>query len=314
MTHTLLECLLAGDPALARLTRKYLLDTQTPYVTQGWIGAFLERFDPQTGRWGRGIYGPKWISTFYTMRDLAALEIDPLHPIYQKGLDTLLESLMDLRHLEGRDLCVAAMFASLLAYGQRESWQILPLIRYLVDHAQPDGGWNCGMFSHDTKKSSVHTTISVLEAFAGCEAGGVSGLPEEMRDQAACGREYLLRKGLMRRETDGSLILPQITRFHFPDRWHYDVLRALLYLANARFPIDPRMNEAMDLLKDQFRRGYLLRGSAYSGLVHFPMETGRIGMMNTLRGLRVLRQYDPQLCARLLEQPLPAAVGPAIRK
>lgn len=91
------------------------------------------------------------------MRDLAALEIDPLHPIYQKGLDTLLESLMDLRHLEGRDLCVAAMFASLLAYGQRESWQILPLIRYLVDHAQPDGGWNCGMFSHDTKKSSVHT-------------------------------------------------------------------------------------------------------------------------------------------------------------
>ena len=50
MTHTLLECLLAGDPALVRLTRKYLLDTQTPYVTQGWIGAFLERFDPQTGR------------------------------------------------------------------------------------------------------------------------------------------------------------------------------------------------------------------------------------------------------------------------
>ena len=201
MTHTLLECLLAGDPALARLTRKYLLDTQTPYVTQGWIGAFLERFDPQTGRWGRGIYGPKWISTLYTMRDLAA-----------------------------------------------------------------------------------------------------------------CGREYLLRKGLMRRETDGSLILPQITRFHFPDRWHYDVLRALLYLANTCFPFDPRMTEAMDLLKDQFSRGYLLRGSAYSGLVHFPMETGRIGMMNTLRGLRVLRQYDPQLCARLLEQPLPAAVGPAIRK
>ena len=314
MTHTLLECLLAGDPAAARQTRNYLLDTQTPYVTQGWIGAFLDRFDPQTGRWGRGIYGPKWISTFYTMRDLAALEIDPLHPVYQRGLDTLLENLMDLRHLEGRDLCVAAMFASLLAYGQRDSGQILPLIYYLMDHAQPDGGWNCAAFSHHTEKSSIHTTISVLEAFDGCEAGGVSGLPDGVRDQAARGREYLLRKGLMRRETDGSLILPDITRFHFPDRWHYDVLRALLCLANVRFPFDPRMNEALDLLKTQFRRGYLLRGSLYSGLVHFRMETGRIGLMNTLRGLRVLRQYDPQLCARLLAQPLPAAVCPAFKE
>ncbi len=83
------------------------------------------------------------------------------------------------------------------------------------------------------------------------------------------------------------------------------MLRALLYFASVRHPFDPRMGEALDLLKTRFKRGYLLRGSAYSGLTHFRMETGRIGRMNTLRGLRVLRQYDPDLCARLLRQPVP---------
>ena len=90
---TLLETLVSADPAVARMAKKYLLDEDVPYTQQGWIGDFLERFDPETGRWGGGIYGPKWISTFYTMRDLAALEIDPAHPVYQRGLDTLLRRL-----------------------------------------------------------------------------------------------------------------------------------------------------------------------------------------------------------------------------
>ena len=64
------------------------------------------------------------------------------------------------------------------------------------------------------------------------------------------------------------------------------------------------MGEALELLKAQFKRGYLLRGSSYSGLLHFKMETGKIGNMNTLRGLRVLKQYEPELFEKLLHQPL----------
>ena len=303
--NTLLDCLLSGDPAVARMARRYLLDTETPYVTQGWTEAFLERFDPDTGRWGKGIYGPKWISTFYTMRDLASLEIDPGHPVYQRGLDTLLEKLMDPARAEGHDLCVVAMFAGLLAYGRRDAALIRPLLLCLSRHRQPDGGWNCDSIRRDTRKSSVHTTLSALEAFADCGATGGVPLAEELRGMAESGREYLLRKRLLRRESDGALILPRVAEFHFPTRWQYDALRALLYFASVSHPFDPRMAEALDLLKARFRRGYLLRGSAYSGLTHFRMETGRVGRMNTLRGLRVLRQYDPDLCARLLRQPVP---------
>jgi hypothetical protein len=72
------------------MARKYLLNLETPSVTQEWIGTILERFDQLTGQRGNGIYGPKWISTFYTMRNLASLEIDPDHLVYQRGLDTLL--------------------------------------------------------------------------------------------------------------------------------------------------------------------------------------------------------------------------------
>ena len=155
----------------------------------------------------------------------------------------------------------------------------------------------------------ISVNISAIELLQPDFAGRLLGLIGSMRVDPAC-------VGIEITESVFSSDYEEINRIilRLREAGIHHVLRALLCLANARFPFDPRMNEALDLLKDQFRRGYLLRGSAYSGLVHFPMETGRMGLMNTLRCLRVLRQYDPQLCARLLEQPLPAAVGPAIRK
>ncbi|NLO97538.1 MAG: hypothetical protein GX091_05660, partial [Peptococcaceae bacterium] len=86
-----IDFLLAGDPSVRRLTEKYLLDQAVSYTDQGWIHEFLSRFDTEKGTWGNGIYGPKWISTFYTLRDLMSLEIDPNNPLYQQGLNTLVK-------------------------------------------------------------------------------------------------------------------------------------------------------------------------------------------------------------------------------
>ncbi len=106
----------------------------------------------------------------------------------------------------------------------------------------------------------------------------------------------------MRRVTNGELILPDIQTFHFPTRWKYDVLRALLYFAESGVVYDKRMDEAMELLSSKFRRGYLLRGAAYPGREHFRYETTRAGAMNTLRGLIVLKAYDPDLYRTLLRK------------
>jgi hypothetical protein len=109
----------------------------------------------------------------------------------------------------------------------------------------------------------------------------------------------------MRRETNGELIFSTITEFHFPERWKYDVLKSLVYFASVGHTYDPRMAEALDLLKARLYKGYLGRGSAHGGRLHFKMETGKLGSMNTLRGLRVLKTYDPETYRKVISMEMP---------
>jgi hypothetical protein len=53
-------------------------------------------------------------------------------------------------------------------------------------------------------------------------------------------------------------------------------------------------------LKNKFKKGYLLKGPTYTGKHHFKMETGKIGTMNTLRGLIVFKKYDPEEYNRII--------------
>ena len=158
-------------------------------------------------------------------------------------------------------------------------------------------GWNCAICwnngEHVPKVSSIHTTLSVLEAYRDYVNAGYVTHREMVTTQQNKGNEYLLRKSLMRRENDGALIFNHIDAYHFPTRWKYDYLRALLYFTSIEHPFDPRMKEAIELLKHKISKGYLGRGTTLSGRLHFVMETEKIGYMNTLRGLVVLKFYEP---------------------
>lgn len=295
-----IDFLLEGDPSVRRLTQKYLLDQETTYTDQGWIHDFLSCFDSEQGTWGNGIYGPKWISTFYTLRDLMSLEIDPKHPIYQEGLQTLIAHMWNPDEFMEDDVCVVAMLVSLLTYGRYDPSPIAEMMQYLIRKQLPDGGWNCVSAYRTALHSSIHTTLSVLEAYRDYEREGYREELERVREQAKEGQEYLLRKRLLRRESDGELIVPYITQFHFPTRWKYDVLRALVYFTSIQYPYDPRMEEALELLREKIKKAYLTKGTTYSGRLHFSMETSRIGRMNTLRGLQVLKYYDPDYYNKLI--------------
>ena len=83
--------------------------------------------------------------------------------------------------------------------------------------------------------------------------------------------------------------------FSFPTRWHYDVLRALEYFRSAGGPPDPRLAEAIELLRSkQQPDGTWLLENTHPGQIHFELEDGdgRPSRWNTLRALRVLRWYD----------------------
>ncbi|HCJ58663.1 hypothetical protein SDC9_161981 [bioreactor metagenome] len=98
-----------------------------------------------------------------------------------------------------------------------------------------DGGWNCAWDSVHNRSTvgSVHTTISVLEAFADYEKNG-----------------YDYR--------------PDIISFHYPCRWKYDCFRALEYFVHIGYPYDNRMQNAINLVKTALKRGYINRGKSYS--------------------------------------------------
>lgn len=300
----ILDVLLDSDPAVKRQTEIYLLDRQSTYTVHGWLGNFLLHFDTETKTWGNGIYGPKWISTFYTMRDLTSLEIDPHHSIYQQGLSTLVFRLWRSNLSVKDDVCVVAMLVSMLSYGNYSPAVIDDMVNYLLKSQLSDGGWNCAATRGSSNKSSIHTTLSVLEAYADYEKHGYTNLLAAIRVQTPHGQAYLLERNLMRRKSNDEIILPSIVQFHFPTRWKYDVLRALSYFAAIDYPYEPSFSEGLALLKKKFERGYLSKGPTYSGRLHFQMETTKIGTMNTLRGLRVLKRYDADFFNEVIRREL----------
>jgi hypothetical protein len=115
------------------------------------------------------------------------------------------------------------------------------------------------------------------------------------------GQEYLLERRLFRRQSTGEVIErdrkgnTSWTRFAFPTRWHYDVLRGLEYLRRAGAAPDERVAEAIELVaskRDGDGRWPL--ETRHPG--RMPVETddgeGRPSQWNTLRALRVLRWHE----------------------
>ena len=79
----------------------------------------------------------------------------------------------------------------------------------------------------------------------------------------------------------------------FPSRWKYDILRALDYFQFAGINYDPRMQDALDILKKKQRKDNKWPVQAkHPGQTHFDMEkTGGPSRWNTLRALRVLKHF-----------------------
>jgi hypothetical protein len=108
------------------------------------------------------------------------------------------------------------------------------------------------------------------------------------------GREFLLVHRLFRSHRTGAIIKPVFTRFAFPPRWHYDILRALDYFQAVGAPRDQRLAEAIAIV--QSTRGDDGRWSLqnyWKGKTYFELERlGAPSRWNTLRALRVLKWWD----------------------
>jgi hypothetical protein len=142
-------------------------------------------------------------------------------------------------------------------------------------------------------RSSFHTTINVLEGVLTHEraSGGSAGSLAARRR----GEEYLLERHLFRRKSTGEVAVPWWLQFSFPVHWYYDVLRGLDYFRSTGAPSDPRMGEAIELVRSKRQPdGAWLLENTHPGAVHFELEDGdgKPSRWNTLRALRVLEWWE----------------------
>lgn len=293
--------LLDGDPAIRWQTMNDLLDREPSTVQRerariartGWGRQLLDRQDPE-GTFAKALYSPKWVSTAYSLLLLWRMGLPPTNAAGRKAVACLWDpvdidggvSLPNASYAP--DICISAFWLTLGAYFDHDDSRVPAVVDWVLANQLADGGWNCDSVRTGSTHSSFHTTIQVLEAFAQIDDSG-------LEDAAARGREFFLAHRMYRSHRTGEMAHPAYTKFSFPPRWHYDVLRGLDYFREVNAPMDGRLDDALDLLRSKERKdGRWPVQNKHGGRVWFDMETGRqSSRWNTLRALRVLRWATP---------------------
>ena len=304
-----IQWLLAGDPAirwqalrdLAGANESLVQRERAKVARQGWGARLLARQD-SNGRWGHGLYSPKWTSTTYSMLLLRDFGLPPANRQASRACKLLLEQGLQpdggfdygvwAEWTHRSETCVTGMVLSLLAYFNYDDARLDGALNLLLEEQMPDGGWNCRRYQGATH-ASVHTTISVLEGLRCFELNFQRKLGA-VRVAQSRGREFLLAHRLFRSHRTGEVIKPVFLRFAFPPRWHYDILRALDYFQSTNAPRDPRLEEAIDMVRHARQSdGRWLLQNSYKGKTHFTLERlGQPSRWNTLRAWRVLKWWD----------------------
>jgi len=303
-----LDWLLDSDPAIRWQALRDLTDAPQQTVATGRARVANEGWDARllalqgaAGQWAGGALFPNgkwnrnepqaWTATANVLVDLQNFGVDPRDEKVIRAL-TKVRANCRWEHagqpfFSGEvEPCINGMVVALGAYFSQD---VNEVVARLLDEQLEDGGWNCEAESGSVR-SSFHTTIRVLEGLLAYERA--TGGSSESIAARRRGEEYLLERKLFRRKSTGEVVDPVWLQFSFPTRWHYDVLRGLDYFREAGDQPDPRMNEAVDLLrsKRQPDERWLLENS-HLGAIHFALEEGddRPSRWNTLRALRVLR-------------------------
>ena len=306
-----LDWLLDSDPAIRWQVLRDLVNAPPDVVaaerarvaTEGW-GARLLALQGEDGLWEGGALFPSrmfdmqdgqpWTATAYSLEYLYDFGIDPRSDRVRRAVAQVREHCRwehaGQPFFSGEvEPCINGMTVVLGTYFEQD---VDDIVTRLIDEQLADGGWNCEV-ENGSIRSSFHTTIRVLEGLLAHERA-TGGSPERTSARGR-GAEYLLERKLFRRKSTGEVADPAWLQFSFPTRWHYDVLRALEYFRAVGDRPDPRLEEAMGLLRSKRQpAGTWLLENTHRGAIHFQMEEGdgRPSRWNTLRALRVLRWYD----------------------
>src|SRR5581483_5015939 len=317
------DWLLDSDPSIRWQVMRDLLGTPEPQwraerarvETEGW-GARLLSCEDEDGQWAGGAFIPRgfesrewhqvgqpWTATMHALSQRREFGLDPASDRARRAVRLIGASSRweegDQPYWEGEvEECINGRT---VADGAYFGVDVSPLVERLTGERLDDGGWNCERASGSVR-SSFDTTINVLEGLLEYERA-TGGTPGSLAARTS-GEEYLLERGLFRRLSTGQPADEQFLRFAHPNRWHYDVLRALdYYRSSAALPATTGTGAAPDkqlgAAVDHVRSRRLADGTwpldwSPPGRVWFEVDEGegQPSRWITLRAMRVLRWWD----------------------
>jgi len=306
MPYNIFEWLLKGDPSirwqvlndLAKTDSKLIEKERARITKEGW-GAKLLSYQDNEGTWAQSLYSRKWISTTYSMLLLKRLglprnnkqALTACNILWEKGIykDGGINYSASYSYSE---TCITGLILSILSYFRFEEVNVKILTEHLLKQQMKDGGWNCRSYKGDTH-SSFHTTINVLEGLREFEKyyPGNSFDIEGSRNKAV---EFLLKHKLYKSHRMGEIFDQKMTRFSFPPRWRYDIMRVLDFFRECNTIKDEKMSDAIQLIfKKRDRNGKWPLQQRHQGKTFFEMELpGKPSRWNTLRGMRILQWWE----------------------
>jgi hypothetical protein len=311
---SVIDWLLDSDPSIRWQVMRDLLDAPEPewraerakVETVGW-GARLLSHENEDGQWAGGAFvpgdfdfrewqevGQPWTATAFSLSQLREFGLDPASDRARRAVELIGANSRwehaDEPYWEGEvEECINGR---IVADGAYFGVDVSSIASRLVGERLDDGGWNCER-ANGSLRSSFATTINVLEGLLEYEraTGGTSG----SRKARTSGEEYLLERNLFRRRSTGEPADEQFLSFLHPNRWRYDVLRALGYFRSAAAPgvaPDPRLGEAVGHVRSRrLEDGTWPLDWSLPGRVWFDVDdgAGQPSRWVTLRAMRVLR-------------------------
>jgi hypothetical protein len=295
-----LDWLLDSDPAIRWQAMRDLaeaapaaVEAERARVAVEGLAADILACQGADGAWHR-TDAPDWLPTLFTVQLLRATGVDPADPRVVSAIDRLQagfrwhEEFGAKPFFDGEvEPCING---GALAAGAYFGHPSEGLVQRLLREQLADGGWNCE--APQSTRSSYHTTICVLEGLLEFERA--TAPTPETTDARRRGEEYLLERRLFRRRSTGDVASPHFLTFAYPPRYEYDVLRALDYFRAAGARPDPRMDEALEIVRRRQQpdgRWLLDRTHEEALAVSLPFDesAGAPSRWNTLRAMRVLR-------------------------
>ncbi len=264
----------------------------------GWAASILARQEEATW-WGRKdtCYWPRQVGTYWSLAVLADLGLTREDFRVANGVEHMLRihlapdgGFSPFGPPKPSHFCSTGIMArTLLQLGYTDDPRTWRAIDWLVEAQLPEGGWDCHL--------PGRSTLDAWEAMAAFAAIPARMRSREVRASIARGAEFYLRHGALHQGPR----YPRWTELHYPWHYWYDVLVGVDFLTALGYGKDPRLQEALSILRSKRRRDGRWALDSTNGKLILE-RPGRPSKMVTFLALRVLR--------RVAASVTPSASGP----